>query len=121
MKLTSKWILFALVALSGTIFLWACGGAKTGKAAATVTKTFEVTGMMCTSCEATIKGSVKKLPGVRKADADYKMGEATVAYDPKVVSEEEIEKGIEKAGYKVAGMAPDGAVTTGGTDTKEGP
>jgi len=121
------------MALAGSLLLASCSGpggekvaagtTKVSRAAetATVTTTFAVKGMMCTGCEAAIKGSVKKVPGVAKAEASYKKGEATVAYDPKKVSKEEIEKAIEKAGYQVAGEEAAAGDTATNPGTKERP
>lgn len=120
-------------ALAGGLLLAGCSGsggerAAAGKAdvprgaeASAVTTTFAVKGMMCTGCEAAIKGSVKKLPGVEKVDASYKKGEATVAYDPNRVSEKEIETAIAKAGYQVTGEVPAAGASATNPGTKERP
>ncbi len=120
-------------ALAGGLLLAGCSesggeGVAAGKAgvsrgaeASTVTTTFAVKGMSCTGCEAAIKGSVKKLPGVEKADASYKKGEATVAYDPNKVSETEIETAIAKAGYQVTGEVPASGGSATNPGTKERP
>jgi copper chaperone CopZ len=42
-----------------------------------------------------------RLNGVKKADVDWKKGEAKVLYDPKTVGVEEFVQAVAKAGFKV--------------------
>ncbi|NOZ78651.1 MAG: heavy-metal-associated domain-containing protein [Acidobacteria bacterium] len=133
MTTRNLWVVFPAAALGGALLLSGCGGGGAGKVpvqtttasraaeAATVTKTFAVSGMTCSGCEAAIRGSVKKLRGVTKAEASYTKGQATVAYDPKKVSEEEIEMAIERAGYRVVGEVAAAGDTGAHAGTKERP
>jgi len=45
-----------------------------------------------------------KVNGVKKADVDWKKGEASVAYDPKTVEIEQLVQAVVKAGFKVRSM-----------------
>ena len=45
--------------------------------------------------------SLFKVNGVKKADVDWKKGEARVVYDPKTVRVEQLAQAVVKAGFKV--------------------
>lgn len=64
-----------------------------------ITKSFEVYGMHCKSCESNIEEEIKSLNGIFSAKSDYSKSNATVVYDNNLTSEDEIKKAIKKAGY----------------------
>ena len=64
------------------------------------TTVFNVEGMTCGGCEASVKMVVKKLDGVEKVTASHKEGRATVTYDSSEVSTVDIKAAIEKLGYR---------------------
>lgn len=72
-------------------------------AARLATAEFRVDGMTCGGCALATEMAVKKLAGVRSADAEYDEatgeGRCTVAYDPEAVTVERIAGAIEKAGF----------------------
>ncbi|MGH9339683.1 MAG: heavy-metal-associated domain-containing protein [Acidobacteriota bacterium] len=43
---------------------------------------------------------MKRLDGINKVDASYGKGEARVSYDPSKAQPEQIQKAIEKIGYR---------------------
>jgi Cd2+/Zn2+-exporting ATPase len=60
-----------------------------------------VPGMDCPSCAQKIGNQLDGLDGVTEHDLQPTTGSADVTYDPGVVSEEEVVKSVEKAGYEV--------------------
>ncbi len=65
-------------------------------------ETFAILGMDCASCSVHIEKALKKTEGIASAVVNYATGRATVEYDDEKVSREQVEKAIEKAGYKTA-------------------
>lgn len=67
------------------------------------TAEFAVDGMTCGGCALATEMSVKKLEGVRSADAEYDEeadeGRCTVEYDPSAVGTDQIAAAIEEAGF----------------------
>jgi copper chaperone CopZ len=64
--------------------------------------TFKVEGMHCTGCAATIQALLQWNEGVLSASASFDEGEARVLYDPAVISQDDLARAIEKAGYRIA-------------------
>ena len=60
---------------------------------------YDVEGMTCTGCEATVKYTLKKLDGVKEVEASYKEGSATVKVNPDKVTEQEVTDAINNIGY----------------------
>ncbi len=71
-----------------------------------------VGGMTCASCVARVEGALRGLPGVEEAGVNFASERATVVFDPTAVSEEDLARAVEEAGYRFLGLA--GAVTGGG-------
>lgn len=69
------------------------------QAAETKTVTLDVPGMTCGSCPITVKYSLKKVPGVIQASADYASKTATVTFDPDKTSVEALTAATANAGY----------------------
>lgn len=63
-----------------------------------MTKTFKIEGMSCGHCVMAIK---KELVKISIENSDVKIGEAVIDFDEKLVTEEDIARAIENAGYKV--------------------
>lgn len=63
--------------------------------------TFAVEGMTCASCETTLRLALERAPGVQRAEASYKNGEAVVEYDPKLTAPDKLRAAIDDTGYKV--------------------
>ena len=84
------------------------GGPKADKAATAPSVeftevTFEVSGMHCDMCVASIEKGVSQLTGVDSVKAVLNDSLAFVRFDAGMVSEAEISKAIETRGYKVKG------------------
>jgi len=69
------------------------------QAAESRTITLDVPGMTCGSCPITVKYSLKKVPGVISASADYDSKSATVTFDPDKTSVEALTSATANAGY----------------------
>ncbi len=65
-------------------------------------KTFNVPDMSCGHCKAAVEGELNKLSGVESSLADVEKGTVEVTYDESRVSNEQLVKAIEEAGYTVA-------------------
>lgn len=63
---------------------------------------FVINGMHCDGCVRAIEAVMSAEPGVHKAIVSFKMGEARVLFDPKVVSEDQLAAAIGEAGYSIA-------------------
>ncbi|HHV64457.1 MAG TPA: heavy metal transporter [Peptococcaceae bacterium] len=57
--------------------------------------------MTCNSCETIIQKALKKIPGVRKVQADYRRLKVDVIYDFTSVAKKNLIETIEKLGYEV--------------------
>jgi len=64
--------------------------------------TLAVPDMSCGHCKAAVEGELNRLSGVEKANADIERGTVEVSYDESRVSNEQLVKAIEEAGYTVA-------------------
>jgi copper chaperone len=61
----------------------------------------QVRGMTCEGCEERIVSALKRLDGVRDADADHRRREVRVRFDPDRVTRLAVRERIEFAGYEV--------------------
>lgn len=59
-----------------------------------------LTGMHCSSCALLIERSLKKVPGVEKANVNFAAEKATVLYDEAATDSSALIKAVEQAGYK---------------------
>lgn len=62
---------------------------------------FKVEGMTCAGCEQHVEKAVGALAGVGRVRASYSQGNATVAFDKKRTSPEQIIQAIGSTGYRV--------------------
>ncbi len=69
----------------------------------TMVKTLNITGMMCTHCEARVKKLLEGIDGVVSADVSHEKGTATVTLS-KDISKDTFVKLIEADGYKVTSI-----------------
>lgn len=65
--------------------------------------TFNVSGMSCSGCSASIGRALSRLDGIENAEADHVKGSAEVSFDDTMISKEKIIETIENLGYKVEG------------------
>lgn len=66
----------------------------------TTKESFPIIGMHCASCARLIERSLSKTPGVHNATVNYGSEQASVEYDSSVCKTEDLEKAVEKTGYK---------------------
>ena len=65
-------------------------------------KTLRVPDMSCDHCKAAVEGELNRLSGVESSLAVVEKGTVEVTYDESRVSDEQLVKAIEEAGYTVA-------------------
>lgn len=63
--------------------------------------TLRIKGMHCASCAAGIESDLKQLPGIKQAAVNIATEKAVVEYDPALLSDKDLQKTIEKAGFQV--------------------
>ena len=68
--------------------------------------TFQIEGMHCDGCAATIKTLVEREPGVKAASVVFKTGEARILYDRAATSEGRLVAAVGRLGFRVAGRGP---------------
>jgi Cu+-exporting ATPase len=61
-----------------------------------------ISGMHCASCASNVERSLKKVLGVREASVSLMLKKARVECEDSV-SEDELKKAVERAGYKMMG------------------
>ena len=67
----------------------------------TTTLELPITGMTCASCVARNERALRKVEGVDNASVNFATEKATIAFDPDVVSADELVHAVEAAGYGV--------------------
>ena len=70
----------------------------------TMTKTMNITGMMCAHCEARVKKALEAVPGVAGADVSHEKGTAVVTLTGDV-SDAALKKAVEDQDYEVTAIA----------------
>ncbi len=70
---------------------------------------FDVHGMTCAGCTASVQRALNQLQGVTSVEVTLLPGTATVQADPERISAAQIERAITGLGYKVAFRPPDPA------------
>lgn len=65
----------------------------------------KVTGMTCDGCASKVTHALKTMTGVSDANVSLLGGEATVRYDERLTSSEQLKSAIERAGYGVNGAS----------------
>jgi copper chaperone CopZ len=73
--------------------------------ASETTITAHIEGMTCPACAASVERQFRKLPGVNAVNISLSEGTASVTLRQGMrMSEEEIKKAVEEAGYKLTGI-----------------
>ncbi len=62
-------------------------------------KRFQIRGMHCTGCAMVVDGAVEDLPGVKSAATSYARQVVEVDYDDRRITDAQIIKAIQNAGY----------------------
>lgn len=76
-------------------------GTASSSSTAESTLTMKIDGMSCQACAAGLEGSLKQVSGVAGATVSYENSQATVSYDPKFVTSEQLTQVVTQSGYKV--------------------
>jgi len=63
--------------------------------------TIPIKGMHCRSCEILVEKNLKNIPGINRAEVNYKAGKADIFYDRGLPASESIKKAVKDAGYDV--------------------
>lgn len=64
-------------------------------------KEVNVVGMHCPSCAMAVELSMKDLDGVEEAKADFEKDKVEVEFDPEKISDTDLAKAVEEAGFKM--------------------
>ena len=70
------------------------------------TELLKVTGMTCGGCTSTVTHALKMVSGVGDVKVSLSAGEATVHYDERVTSPDQMKSAVESAGYGVGVTNP---------------
>ncbi len=65
------------------------------------TELLKVTGMTCGGCTSNVTQALKKVSGVGDVKVSLSAGEATVQYDERLTSPEQLKSAVKGAGYGV--------------------
>ena len=65
------------------------------------TEQIQVTGMTCGGCTSNVTRALKAIPGVGEVNVSLAAGEATVQYDERRVSPDQLKSAVKTAGYGV--------------------
>ena len=60
---------------------------------------YDISGMHCAACSASVERVTRKLPGVERSDVNLTTGIMTICYDESQVGEEQIVAKVQKAGF----------------------
>ena len=60
---------------------------------------YDITGMHCAACSASVERVTRKLPGVERSEVNLTTGIMTICYDESQVGPEQIVAKVEKAGF----------------------
>ncbi len=67
----------------------------------TIEKIIPIVNMDCASCAKTIEKELKKIPRIEDIKVDIPSKKAKISYDPVAVDIPQIERKIEKIGYRI--------------------
>lgn len=70
------------------------------------TELLKVTGMTCGGCTSKVTNALKAIAGVSNVNVSLTDGEASVQYDERLTSSEQLKSAVQRAGYTVNGAKP---------------
>ncbi|MCF8030138.1 MAG: heavy metal translocating P-type ATPase [Desulfohalobiaceae bacterium] len=73
-------------------------------------RTFRIKGMHCAACSSRVEKAVSGLTGVREAAVNLATERMSVAYDPQILGQDDIESAVSKAGYEAEAEEEPGEV-----------
>lgn len=65
------------------------------------TKTFDITGLHCSSCAVNIDLALEDLEGVSKSKTNYVKSKIEICFDPEIIKIKEIKKNVLELGYSI--------------------
>ncbi|HEY5576387.1 MAG TPA: copper ion binding protein, partial [Clostridiaceae bacterium] len=65
-------------------------------------KSFKIEGMTCAACAKAVERATKKLDGVEDSSVNLATEKMNISFDEEKVTVEDIQKAVEKAGYKAS-------------------
>jgi copper chaperone len=74
-----------------------------GKSETMQTELLKISGMACDGCTSKVTHALKTITGVSDAKVSLLAGEATVQYDERLTSPDQLKSAVERAGYGVNG------------------
>lgn len=63
------------------------------------TTTYTISGMHCASCAMSIDGALEDIAGVHSATTSYPKSTTSVTFNPKLITDEVLQKAIKNLGY----------------------
>ena len=75
----------------------------------------KIEGMHCHKCEQAIRKALAAENGVHEVEVDFPSKQASVLFDPKIVTIKQLTKAVTAAGYKVSGFTQNQADTASHT------
>jgi copper chaperone CopZ len=63
-----------------------------------------IEGMHCHRCEQAIKKTLQRKPGVHEVEVDFASGQASVLFNPSLITVDELIQGVKETGYKPVGF-----------------
>ena len=70
------------------------------------TELLKVTGMTCGGCTSKVTNALKAISGVSNVNVSLTAGEASVQYDERLTSSEQLKSAVQRAGYTVNATKP---------------
>lgn len=67
----------------------------------TETRVLRVPDMSCGHCEMSVREALDELDGVEASKADHTTGKVELVYDPDRITDEDLQRAIEEAGYSL--------------------
>ena len=80
---------------------------------------YDISGMHCAACSASVEKVTRRLPGVERSDVNLTTGIMTICYDESQVGPEQITAKVEKAGFGCALHAEKKEKTAGAVQNEE--
>ena len=78
------------------------------------TQQLNVTGMTCGGCVVKVTRALNEVTGVRDAKVSLPTGEASVEYDERLTSPDQLKAAVQRAGYGVEATGPGSTTRQGG-------
>ena len=70
------------------------------------TEILKVSGMTCGGCTSTVGSALKTINGVSHVEVSLGTGEATVEFDERLTSPEQLKSAVKNAGYEIDSKKP---------------